>query len=149
MLDYLANLGVWSWFILGAALLVAEVIAPGTFMVWFGLSAIAVGLLSLLIDWPWQFQLVAFAVISLGSILVWRKLSPRPPEAAGPEPLLNRRAEAFVGRVFTLERPITDRVGSVRIGDSVWQISGDDRPAGTRVRVIAAEGATLLVEDAG
>jgi inner membrane protein len=144
MLEYLAGLGVWNWFILGAVLLLIEIVAPGTFMIWLGLSAILVGLISLVVDWPWQFQLVAFAMFSIGSILVWRKLSPKP-DRTDPEPLLNRRAEGFVGRVFTLEKPIVDGVGTVRIGDSIWQIRGDDRPAGTRIRVVAADGGTLVV----
>ena len=29
MIDYLAGLGVWNWFILGAVLLGIEIIAPG------------------------------------------------------------------------------------------------------------------------
>ncbi len=147
MLNFLSGLGVWNWFILGVVLLLIEIIAPGTFMIWLGLSAILVGLISLVIDWPWQFQWLAFAALSIGSILIWRKLSPKP-DRSDPEPVLNRRAEAFVGRVFTLEKPIVDGFGSVRIGDSVWQIRGDDRPAGTRVRVVSAEGATLVVNPA-
>jgi membrane protein implicated in regulation of membrane protease activity len=144
MLSYLASLGVWNWFILGVLLLLVEVIAPGTFMIWLGLSAILVGLISLIIDWPWQFQFVAFAAFSIGSILLWRKLNPK---ADSPEltPLLNRRGDTYVGRIFTLEKPIVDGVGTVRIGDSIWQIRGDDCPAGTRIRVVAAEGGTLVV----
>ena len=47
-----------------AAFLVLELISPGTFMLWFGLSALLVGLISLFVAWPWQFQLVAFAVFA-------------------------------------------------------------------------------------
>ena len=46
-------------------------------------------------------------------------------------PFLNRRTEALVGRVFTLDKPILDGVGSVRIDDTVWRVSGADRPAGS------------------
>lgn len=143
MLDYLAGLGVWNWFILAAVLLVLEILAPGTFMLWLGLSAIAVGLISLAVVWPWQGQLIAFAVLSIGSILVWRRLSPVTEEA--PTPVLNRRAEAFVGRVFTLEKPIVDGNGSVRIGDSIWMVRGPDSPAGSRIKVTEADGGTLVV----
>src|SRR3954454_4683101 len=130
MIDYLAALGGWNWFILGGLLLAVEIVAPGTFMLWLGLSALLVGLITLLIDWPWQAQLVAFAVLSIASIVVWRRLSPKVDEVRT-QRFLNRRAESFVGRVFTLEKPIVDAAGTVRIGDTVWQVRGPDAPPGT------------------
>ena len=145
MLEYLSGLGIWNWFIVGAALLGLEVLAPGTFMLWLGLSAITVGLISLLIVWPWQAQLVAFSVLSIVSILIYRRLSPRSPDEAPAVPFLNRRTEGFVGRVFTLEKPIMDGSGSVRIGDTIWLVRGPDAAAGSRVKVTGTEGGTLLV----
>ena len=62
--------------------------------------------------------------------------------------MLNRRTEALVGRVFTLEKPIVDGVGTVRIDDTIWRVRGPDRPAGSRVRVTQADGANLAVEPA-
>ena len=47
--------------------------------------------------------------------------------------MLNRRIEALVGRVYTLDKPIVDGVGAVRIDDTVWRVSGADQPAGSRV----------------
>ena len=49
-------------------------------------------------------------------------------------PFLNKRAEALVGRVFTLEKPIIDGAGTVRIDDTIWRVAGPDAPAGSRVR---------------
>ena len=66
----------------------------------------------------------------------------------GRQPFLNRRADALVGRVFTLEKPIVDGVGTVRIDDTVWRVSGPDCPAGSRVKVVRADGASLAVEAA-
>ena len=62
--------------------------------------------------------------------------------------MLNRRTEALVGRVFTLEKPIVDGVGRVRIDDTVWRVSGPDAAAGSRVEVVRADGANLTVEPA-
>jgi hypothetical protein len=69
--------------------------------------------------------------------------------APSDQPFLNRRAEAFVGRVFTLEKPIVDGTGTVGIDDTVWRVSGPDTPAGSRVKVIRVDGAALYVEPAG
>jgi inner membrane protein len=76
----------------------------------------------------------------------WRHFT-RKTETAD-SPFLNRRAEAYVGRVFTLERPIVDGVGAVRIDDTVWRVRGPDCPAGSRVRIARADGPNLLVEAA-
>ena len=61
---------------------------------------------------------------------------------------LNRRAEALVGRVFALETPISDGAGRIRVDDGSWRVTGPDRPAGSRVRVVRVEGTNLVVEDA-
>jgi len=143
MVDYLAGLGTWNWFILGVLFLILEILVPGTFMLWLGLSAIAVGVIALGITMGWQIQIILFAVLSIGSVFLWRRL------AGGREevntPVLNRRGDAFIGRVFTLEKPIVDGRGSIRAGDGVWTIQGPDLPAGTRVRVVSSDGGALAV----
>jgi inner membrane protein len=145
MIDYIITLGAWNWLILGAVFLTLELAAPGAFMLWLGLAALAVGLISFAVDWSWQAQLFAFAVLSLALIPVWRRYAPkveRPSEA----PLLNRRAESYIGRTFTLENPIVDGIGRVRIDDTIWRVSGPDSPAGSQVRIVRAQGPNLFVE---
>ena len=60
--EIITSLGGWSWWILGLVLLALEVVLPGTFFLWFGVSALIIGISAVLIDWPWQFQLVGFVV---------------------------------------------------------------------------------------
>ena len=145
MISVLHGFGIWNWFIAGGLLLAIEVIAPGTFMLWLGLSALLVGLISLWVDWPWQAQFVAFAVFAIVSIPIWHRVGRRV-EAPVDQPFLNRRSEALVGQVFTLDKPIVNSSGTVRVGDTVWRVTGADAPAGTRVRVTRADGAALFVE---
>ena len=148
IVSYLASLGIWNWFILAGVLLAIELMLPGTFFLWLGLSAAIVGGLSLVIDWAWQFQLVAFAVLALISFVVWWRIG-RPGETTpSVRPFLNRRHEALVGRIFTLEKPIVDGSGTVRIDDTIWRVAGPDCPAGSRVKVARADAATLVVEPA-
>jgi len=126
-------------------LLVLEVLAPGVFMLWLGIAAMLVGAISIFVDWGWQAQFIAFAIFSVAAIPAWRRLSMQVGTATD-QPFLNRRAEALVGRIFTLERPIVDGSGSMRIDDTVWRITGADVPAGSRVRVARVEGTALHVE---
>ncbi len=145
MLTLFTSLGFWDWFIAGGLLLVLEVLSPGVFMLWLGLAAMLVGTISIFVDWSWQAQFIAFAVFSVAAIPAWRRLSMQA-ETTTDQPFLNRRAEALVGRIFTLERPIVDGSGTMRIDDTVWRITGADVPAGSRVRVARVEGTALQVE---
>jgi membrane protein implicated in regulation of membrane protease activity len=145
MMSTIASFGIWNWFIAGGILLAIEVIAPGTFMLWLGLSALLVGAISLLVEWPWQAQFVAFAVFSIASIPIWHRIG-RKIETPVDQPFLNRRSEAFVGQTFTLDKPIVNGSGGIRIGDTVCRVSGPDTAAGSRVKVTRADGALLFVE---
>ena len=147
LIDYLVSFGNWDWLILAVIFFVLELLAPGTFMMWLGISALLVGIISFVVDWPWQYQLIAFAVFALASIPLWRRFARRV-EKPGDQPFLNRRADAFVGRVFTLEKPIVSGNGTVKIDDTIWRLSGADTPAGSRVKVVRADAATLVVEPA-
>jgi membrane protein implicated in regulation of membrane protease activity len=51
----------------------------------------------------------------------------------------------LVGRIFTLEKPIIDGNGTVRIDDTIWRVAGPDVPAGSRVKIVQADGASLTV----
>jgi inner membrane protein len=145
MMEFLTSLGMWHWLIAAAAFFVLELLAPGSFMLWLGLSALLVGIISHFVAWPWQYQLVAFAVFALVAVPLWRRVAHRV-EKPGDQPFLNRRADAFVGREFTLEKPIVGGSGTVRIDDTIWRLSGPDVPGGSRVKVIRADAATLVVE---
>ena len=147
MWTLILSLGSWNWFILAAVLLLLEVMAPGTFMLWLGLSAVLVGLISLVIDWSWQYQLLAFGVFALAAIPLWRRVG-RHAKGTTDQPFLNRRTDAFIGQVFTLEKPIVAGCGTIGIGDTVWRISGPDCPSGSRVKVAGVDGGTLKVEPA-
>ena len=59
MWEWIVSLGSWSWFILAALLFLIEVLSPGMFMLWLGLAAILVGVISSFVDWSWQPQLIA------------------------------------------------------------------------------------------
>jgi inner membrane protein len=148
MMDFIATLGPWKWIILGAILLGLELAAPGAFMMWLGLSALLVGILSFIwSDLSWQWQGVAFAVFAVASIPLWRRFAHNvePPEE---RPYLNRRADAMIGQTYTLDKPIVDGVGTIRVGDTVWRVSGADRPAGSRVKIARVDGANLVVAPA-
>lgn len=138
------GLALWTWLILGLVLIGLEMVAPGVFLVWLGIAALLTGLFDYLFDLSWQAASVTFALLSIVSVLAGRALARRTGQGAGTE--LNRRGEALVGRIFTLDQPIASGEGRIKVDDSVWRVLGPDLPAGTAVRVTGIEGATLVVE---
>ena len=109
------------------------------------MSALLAGLVSFALHPSWQAQLLIFAVFAALAVPVWLRLARGRGASSESNPFLNRRAAALVGRVFTLEKPIIDGLGTVRIDDTVWRVAGPDAPAGSRVRIVRADGANLTV----
>ena len=142
------SLGAWTWIILGVVFIGIELLAPGVFLLWLGLAAVATGVLDWAFGLSWQAALIAFAVLSVASVLLGRALTRHPEEEDEDRSALNRRGHALVGRVFTLETPIAGGAGRIRVDDSSWRVTGPAAPAGTSVRVVRVEGATLVVEPA-
>jgi membrane protein implicated in regulation of membrane protease activity len=135
----------WHWWILAAALIILEVFAPGAFFLWLGIAAGVVGgLIYLTPNLAWEYQVLVFSVLSVVSILVWRKYFRTIPEETD-EPALNRRGEQYVGRVFTLTEPIVNSMGKIRVDDTTWKIRGEDCPVGTRVEVTGVDGTIFEV----
>jgi len=143
MAEMFSTLGNWNWLIFGFILMALELVAPGVFLFWLGLASLLVGLFSFAIDPSWQTQLLMFAVFAAAAVPLWRHLARAAPATSNP--FLNKRTDALVGRVFTLEKPIVDGLGTVRIDDTVWRVAGPDTPAGSRVKVVRADGASLTV----
>ncbi len=138
----------WHWWILGGALMIAEMLVPGVFLLWLGIAAGVVGLVAFIAPalW-WQAQAVLFAALSVASVWGWREYQRRYPTATD-RPTLNRRAEQYVGRRLTLDQPIVNGRGHVRVDDSTWRVEGPDLPAGTNVAVTGVNGTILKVERA-
>jgi membrane protein implicated in regulation of membrane protease activity len=148
MTEMLYTLGTWNWLIFGLILMTLELLAPGVFLFWLGLAALLVGLISFAINPSWQLQMVMFAVFAAAAVLLWRRVARNNTAVSKSNRFLNKRAEALVGRVFTLEKPIIDGSGTVRIDDTIWRVTGPDTPAGSRVRIVQADGASLTVASA-
>lgn len=145
-MEYLTQLQPWQWWLVGVVLVILEMFAPGTFFLWLGISALIVGaLLWFIPDMIWQIQLLIFAIMSVSSLVVFRfYLKKNPIETDAPT--LNRRGEQYIGQVYTLEEPIVNGFGKVKIGDSLWKVKGKDLERGHNVKVTGIEGIILQVD---
>ena len=145
MTEMFVTLGTWNWLIFGVILMALELIAPGVFLFWLGLAALLTGFVSFAFTPSWQVQILMFAVFAAAAVPLWRRVVRSNTAVSASNPFLNKRADALVGRVFTLEKPIVDGAGTVRIDDTVWRVAGPDAPAGSRVKIVQADGASLTV----
>jgi inner membrane protein len=135
----------WHWWVLGILLLAVEMMIPGAIFLWMGIAAGAVGVLLLFLPGlGFKVQLGAFAVLAIVAVALARVYLRRNPLTTD-QPVLNRRAAQYVGRVLTLTEPIVNGMGSVRVDDSTWRIQGPDSPIGTVVEIVQADGPILLV----
>jgi membrane protein implicated in regulation of membrane protease activity len=135
--------GSWLWLIAGLILCGLEMFAPGVFLLWFGLAAIATGLTLFLAPLNGAWTLLLFAVFAVAAVALGRKFYGARDEAPSGA-RLNSRSEALVGRVFVLETAIVDGEGAARVQDSIWRVVGPDLPAGARVRVTGVDGGVRL-----
>jgi membrane protein implicated in regulation of membrane protease activity len=136
----------WYWLVLAAVLGVIEIAVPVMFCIWLAAAALSVAAVA----WrypglSWEHEALIFAALAVVSVALGRTAFVRT-GATESERHLNRRAESYVGRMFTLEGAIVDGRGRLKVDDSVWLVEGPDLPAGTRVRVTGAANTLLRVE---
>ena len=147
-MDYLQHLSFWDWLAFGTMLLILEVLVGGGYLLWIGVAAAAVGVLTYLFpELPWTWQFLGFAVLSVLIAVLWwqrQRSAAKPSDSPG----LNRRGSEFVGRSFLLHEAIVGGRGKIRAGDTLWLVSGPDLPAGCTVRVTGQDGVLLKVEAA-
>ncbi len=145
------SLGAWNWFIIAAVLGVLELLAPGYFMIWHALAALFVGGLALAIDMNWQLQLALYAIIGLGLLFASIRFAGSK-SGASDRPMLNKRARTHLGKVYRLVAATDNGRGSVRVGDSIWQVqieNGMEMAEGDGVLITDVSGTRLIGRPAG
>jgi len=135
----------WLWLIGGVVLLIAEVIAPGFFLVFIGAAAISAGLFTVLFGLGAVAQLALFAIYALIAIMFGRRFYAASPSAS-PIPFVNDASRRLVGKVVTVVSPVDEHHGRVRVGDGEWSARGGPAAIGDRVRITGIEGNCLMVE---
>jgi len=117
----------WLWLIGGVLLLIAELIAPGFFLIFIGAAGIATGL--------------AILAVRVGGRRFYASRYD-----FTPDPFLNDRAARLLGQVVVVVEPVDAHGGRVRVGDSEWSARGGPAAIGDRVRIMDIDGNCLKVE---
>ena len=145
VIDFIAANGPWSWIVAGLIMLALELVVPGGFLLWMGISGIVTGLMVLFFAIGWPLQWLIFGLLSLIAIALWVRWTRSRPTPTD-RPLLNQRAEQYIGQEAVLEHAIEQGYGRIVLGDTVWRVSGPDLAVGQRVRIVGNDAAVLRVE---
>ena len=135
----------WLWAIGGLILLIAEMIAPGFFLIFIGAAAILTGVATLAFGLSLPLQLVDFVVAAGLAVLLGRRRYEEPPNV-DLDNRLNNPGRRLEGKVATVVAVVDEHSGRVRLGDSEWTARGGPAQAGERVRIVAVDGNCLIVE---
>jgi membrane protein implicated in regulation of membrane protease activity len=153
VLSLIQALGPWTWVAVGLLILGIEIMMPSTFLLWPGLSALVVGLITLIIGneaaiWPWQAQVLVFLILSVAIAIVGKRIMKNKDYNKSENPNLNERGAQLIGQTAILADPIANGMGRIKIGDTTWRVKGDDAKAGAKVTVVDYDAGTLIVEAA-
>lgn len=137
-----------TWLIIGAVLMLLELILPGVYLFWLGVAALAVGALLSIISLGLTMQILLFAIFSIVSLIIGVKIyKGRNKDIKTPD-LNQARGAEYIGHIYTLTTAVTDNNGRLPLGDSVWSIYGENLPAGTKIKITKLVGNTLHYEKA-
>lgn len=138
-------LSFWHWPILAVIFLLLEMITGSGFLLWLAVGAFLMfGLMSFIPGLYWPLQLLFFSAFSIAAVLSWWRYLKGCTEK-NDNPNLNQRTKNYIGRTFDLTSEIKNGRGKVKIGDSFWNVEGEDLPVGTTVKVVDATTTLLQV----
>lgn len=136
------------WLVAALALAIAELIAPGFFMIFVGAGAALTGFVVLAFPGlGWVAQALLFAAFSAVAVAIGRRWYHRA-RTAEPSHGLNDRTAKLIGKTVEVCEAITAGEGRVKVGDGAWSATGPDAPTGALVRITGATGSVLSVEPA-
>ena len=113
---------------------------------WVGVPLALIGLVMSVRGHADGWWLLSLGVLMLIADVVLTFFWARPTIGASDQPLLNRRGSQYIGRQVCVSEALIGGEGKVRIADTIWSARGPDCAAGTWVKVVAVDGARLVVE---
>lgn len=139
----------WHWVVAGIFLVLAELAIPVFFVIWFGLGALLVAVVTLVLPaLSLATQLVLWILASLGMVALWfrvfragdrkTRVGSAEGEAIGEIGLLVSAVAPFERGRVRFQRPV--------LGAEEWVCHAESAiAAGERVRVVAIDGSFLKV----
>lgn len=139
----------WHWIVAGLFMLLAELALPAFVLIWFGVAAVLLGLLLLILPiLGLVLQLSLWLVFSVALVILWFRVF-KPGQFKTRVGMSNANVVGEIGLLVADVGPF--QKGEVRfqkpvLGSEVWPCIADDTiAAGERVRVLEVEGNLIKV----
>lgn len=145
MIEWISAQPALFWLCLGGLLLITEMLGTAGYLLWSGMAALCVSLITWILPISWPIQGILFAILTVISALLWhlwlkrRKLSK---EAEN----LNQKTHQLIGVHAVLLSNTENGFSRVKLADGSWRVYSDTPLlAGDKVTVTAIDGITLQV----
>lgn len=146
-MEWLTEWTIWHWLVTGFILLIAETLAPGVFLLWWGFAALIIaGVLKLIPDLAFSSQIISYAILAIVLSVIWWKYQHGKDKIDQSTTALNQRDHAMIGNVGKLCEMNENGIGRGAFGDTTWRVQGENLHVGDLVKVIRVQGITLQVE---
>jgi membrane protein implicated in regulation of membrane protease activity len=141
---------MWVWGILGLVLLAVEMLTGTMYVLWFGIAAILLAILTWLAPaMSIPLQLLLFVGLSIGALVVWR----RNYKKHATDLHIGQSQGDEIGRVGTISETVSPKQpGRIQfaqgiMGSREWAaVSNEEIEAGTEAVIVAIEGNSLRVK---
>ncbi len=139
----------WHWAVLGIGLIIAELVVPSFFIIWFGLGALLVSIVLLVVPvLDLTNQMLTWTMASVAMVVLWFRVF----KSGAHKTRIGMSDSNVVGEVGLLIRDVEPYMkGQVRfqkpfVGSEVWECISDEAiKSGERVKVLGIEGSFLKV----
>lgn len=145
MMEWISAQPALFWLCLGGLLLITEMLGTAGYLLWSGMAALCVSLITWILPISWPIQGVLFALLTVISAVLWhlwlkrRKLSK---EAEN----LNQKTHQLIGVHAVLLSDTENGFSRVKLADGSWRVYSDTPLlAGDKVTVTSIDGITLQV----
>ncbi|MBG2711750.1 NfeD family protein [Proteus mirabilis] len=145
MIEWISAQPALFWLCLGGLLLITEMLGTAGYLLWSGMAALCVSLITWILPISWPIQGILFAILTVISAVLWhlwlkrRKLSK---EAEN----LNQKTHQLIGVHAVLLSDTENGFSRVKLADGSWRVYSDTPLlAGDKVTVTAIDGITLQV----
>ena len=140
----------WHWLVLGIILIIAEIFIPSFTILWFGLGAVLVGTVMVLVDLDFSMQILLWTIASVAFTVLWFwLLKPRAEDRNNTE-LARQASVGEAGKVIKLPTETTN--GKLRFSTPVldqdeWEFVCEDHvQLGDRLHIKEISGNHLVVK---
>lgn len=140
----------WHWLVLGIILIIAEIFIPSFTILWFGLGAVLVGTVMVLVDLDFSMQILLWTIASVAFTVLWFwLLKPRAEDRNNTE-LARQASVGEAGKVIKLPTETTN--GKLRFSTPVldqdeWEFVCEDQvQLGDRLHIKEISGNHLVVK---